>query len=404
MKKWLNYALIVSVGLTISAGVVLGKDRVLDVINDKKDPDVVVSYVERDMLISKNYPFVINLSGYKTDELYTDKKMSSMIELYRLDKNKVTKVEFDFKVKGSKVSITPRNKVNYGDLYEAVFRVRDRTDEQITLRVTINTGHTAYQVVENEYGFRWKIEYLKEYKRLSAYDNKDNRVMGYQTEVGTERFGIRIGDMKSSVVNKYGEGLSTIEKRDKSFKLVLNGEYDIYRIDGYYVTFFYDTFDGNRIRSIYWVREDVEAMKTKFYGEPSDDLAEGFEEVMVNLVNDTRIRMGLRALTYDTDLNKIARLHSRDMIDKGYFDHVNKEGLKALDRMENGGYKGRMKMAGENLAYGQMNSVYAHEGLVNSKGHRENMLRPEYTHVGAGVEFTDSGVPYWTILFYTEAK
>ena len=52
--------------------------------------------------------------------------------------------------------------------------------------------------------------------------------------------------------------------------------------------------------------------------------------------------------------------------------------------------------AGENLAYGQQNSIFAHEGLMNSLGHRKNILNTNFSTLGVGVDFNDKRQPYWT--------
>ena len=61
------------------------------------------------------------------------------------------------------------------------------------------------------------------------------------------------------------------------------------------------------------------------------------------------------------------------MLDNNYFDHINKQGETPFDRMEKEGVK--YISAGENIASGQFNAIYAHEALMNSKGHRKNILR-----------------------------
>ena len=59
-------------------------------------------------------------------------------------------------------------------------------------------------------------------------------------------------------------------------------------------------------------------------------------------------------------------------------------------------------MAGENLAYGQTSSIFAHEGLMNSLGHRENILQAKYEYLGVGVSFNGDNHPYYTENFYTK--
>ena len=57
-------------------------------------------------------------------------------------------------------------------------------------------------------------------------------------------------------------------------------------------------------------------------------------------------------------------------------------------------------MAGENLAYGQQNSIFAHEGLMNSLGHRKNILNTNFSTLGVGVDFNEKRQPYWTEKLY----
>ena len=56
-------------------------------------------------------------------------------------------------------------------------------------------------------------------------------------------------------------------------------------------------------------------------------------------------------------------------------------------------------MAGENLAYGQLSSIFAHQGLLNSAGHRENILQPKFTHLAVGVDFNVNSEPFYTENF-----
>ena len=79
---------------------------------------------------------------------------------------------------------------------------------------------------------------------------------------------------------------------------------------------------------------------------------------------------------------EVARAHSRDMFARSYFSHTNPEGQEAFDRMRQAGITYRV--AGENLALAQT-LPSAHQGLMNSPGHRANILLPRYGRVGIGV-------------------
>jgi len=110
------------------------------------------------------------------------------------------------------------------------------------------------------------------------------------------------------------------------------------------------------------------------------------EERMLELVNQERTRAGLRALRADEELRQVARAHSREMFEQGYFAHNSPVTGTPFDRMRRAGI--RFIVAGENLAYAPSVQV-AHEGLMRSPGHRANILRAEFGRVGIGVIRSD---------------
>jgi len=106
------------------------------------------------------------------------------------------------------------------------------------------------------------------------------------------------------------------------------------------------------------------------------------EARMLELVNAERAANGLPALQADPALAEVARAHSRDMFARGYFSHASPEGAQASDRMRQAGVP--FLVAGENLALAPTLAM-AHRGLMNSPGHRANLLRPQFGRVGIGV-------------------
>jgi uncharacterized protein YkwD len=103
---------------------------------------------------------------------------------------------------------------------------------------------------------------------------------------------------------------------------------------------------------------------------------------MLQLVNQERTKKGLKPLEWDPQLLPVARAHSQDMFARGYFSHYTLEGKDPFDRMKAAGIK--YYSAGENLALGPSLSI-CHEGLMNSPGHRANILNPTYGRVGIGI-------------------
>lgn len=111
------------------------------------------------------------------------------------------------------------------------------------------------------------------------------------------------------------------------------------------------------------------------------------EAQMLTLINAERMKLKLRALVHDEAMVPVARAHSIDMFGRGYFSHQTPEGLTPADRVKNA--KVRYLIMGENLALGQTLSI-CHRGLMNSPGHRANILSPKYNRVGIGI--VDGGV------------
>lgn len=106
------------------------------------------------------------------------------------------------------------------------------------------------------------------------------------------------------------------------------------------------------------------------------------EAAMLNLVNQERSKAGLKPLSADPELTVVARAHSTDMFVHGYFAHDTPEGVDPFERMKQAHV--RFLTAGENLALAPTLQI-AHTGLMNSPGHRANILNKDFGRVGIGV-------------------
>jgi uncharacterized protein YkwD len=111
------------------------------------------------------------------------------------------------------------------------------------------------------------------------------------------------------------------------------------------------------------------------------------EARMLELVNKERVAAGLKPLAPDPELTVVARLHSIDMFARGYFAHDTPEGRDPFERMREA--KVNFVTAGENLALAPTVQV-AHRGLMNSPGHRANILHKDFGRVGIGI--MDGGI------------
>lgn len=111
------------------------------------------------------------------------------------------------------------------------------------------------------------------------------------------------------------------------------------------------------------------------------------ENKMLDLINLERQTKGLPRLEMSYDSQKLARYYCEDMLKRGYFSHYSPEGFSPFDRMAQ--FDIYYTYAGENLAFAP-NVQLAMRGLMQSKGHRENILSSEFKKVGIGV--VDGGI------------
>lgn len=106
------------------------------------------------------------------------------------------------------------------------------------------------------------------------------------------------------------------------------------------------------------------------------------EAAMLTLVNAERAKAGQRPLTADPETLDVSRAHSRDMFERSYFAHITPEGRSPFDRLR--AARLTYRAAGENLALARTLDM-AHIGLMNSPGHRANILNPAFGRVGIGI-------------------
>ncbi len=119
-----------------------------------------------------------------------------------------------------------------------------------------------------------------------------------------------------------------------------------------------------------------------------------YEKEVVRLVNEIRVENGLKALTYNWELSRVARYKSQDMKDNQYFSHTSPVYGSPFQMMKNFGIKYRS--AGENIARGQRSPQAVVNAWMNSSGHRANILNASFTEIGVGYVADGN---YWTQMF-----
>ncbi|WP_155848355.1 CAP domain-containing protein [Caldisalinibacter kiritimatiensis] len=106
------------------------------------------------------------------------------------------------------------------------------------------------------------------------------------------------------------------------------------------------------------------------------------EKKLYEMINEERIKAGLKPLKIEEKLFKIAEIKSQDMYHNSYFSHTSPTFGNTSSLIRKEGI--RYYSFGENI--GRTYSVYrAHSGFMNSDGHRKNILNPKFTHVGIGI-------------------
>jgi len=106
------------------------------------------------------------------------------------------------------------------------------------------------------------------------------------------------------------------------------------------------------------------------------------EQKMFEMVNNERVKVRLFKLAFSSLLTEVGRAHCEDMFKKGYFSHYTLEGLSPFDRITQAGIN--FTYAGENLALAPSPDL-AMKGLMQSSGHKANILSVNFKTLGVGV-------------------
>jgi len=134
---------------------------------------------------------------------------------------------------------------------------------------------------------------------------------------------------------------------------------------------------------------------------------QALDQQILNRLNTTRVAHGLRPLSLSHDLQRAAAVHSRSMLDGGFFEHNSPDGSPFVARLKRfyhvAGYSGWS--VGENLLFSsaKIDAPAAIEAWLDSPAHRKNMLNTDWREVGIGslrasaAGGTFGGEPAWVI-------
>ena len=141
--------------------------------------------------------------------------------------------------------------------------------------------------------------------------------------------------------------------------------------------------------------ESSPAVSSPSFSEATETERRAFE-----VTNQLRSKNGLAALDWDAELCAIARRHSRNMSELGFFAHETPEGLRLRDRIRLAGI--RYQVIAENIAYNrgyEDPGAFAVDRWMVSPGHRANLLSREFRAAGVGSFVAPDGKVYLTQLF-----
>ncbi|GHI00255.1 SafA/ExsA family spore coat assembly protein [Neobacillus kokaensis] len=121
------------------------------------------------------------------------------------------------------------------------------------------------------------------------------------------------------------------------------------------------------------------------------------ESQVIQLTNQERAKYGLKPLTANWELSRVARYKAMDMRDKNYFSHTSPTYGSPFDMIKNFGISYRS--AAENIAAGQTTPAAAVKAWMNSPGHRANILSTSTNQIGVGYAKGGAYGHYWVQMF-----
>ena len=252
----------------------------------------------------------------------------------------------------------------------------------------------------SRYGFMWHI-FGMDYENYIQVGEKDGEVMAVisaSSGYGYEK-GISIGMTKADVMNAYGDtGLTEIRKPlDGGSSAIIyildNTDKSTYLSeDGNYITYYYDSYDDDRIVAFLAVDKETEESTHSTLTGDMNLLESANEEQIYHLTNAFRVRMGIGFLVRSIAAAYAARGHSDNMAVNEFFSHTDPEGRGPGDRAHEAGIP--FRYLAENIAYGYVNPVDMVNGWFNSQtGHREAMLG-DFIYLGIGSAMKDNKIHY----------
>ncbi|MGD1854128.1 MAG: CAP domain-containing protein [Leptolyngbyaceae cyanobacterium] len=127
---------------------------------------------------------------------------------------------------------------------------------------------------------------------------------------------------------------------------------------------------------------------------------------LLRLMNEARQERGLSPLRFSNTLQRAAQAHVEDIVSRNFeLSHTGSDGSSVADRVRRENYAYRS--VGENVAAGYSSAEDTFEQWMNSRGHRENILNPDFSEVGMGYRISAPSTTYnhyWVLVLGRPAR
>lgn len=225
----------------------------------------------------------------------------------------------------------------------------------------------------------------KEANKVGSYNEENSEAVGSNNDGGNENT-TRLSRGGQDTNSKSNETVATnnqkdnLDKTEKNSTSVGNEEE---------ITYNNPSSNTNKQETSTPSQGQVNKPNQSISSTVQGDFSSQIEQFIFTKVNEERVRAGMSTLSYSGLMEKYARIKSQDMGDRNYFDHKNPEGELITAQMDRDGISYRSW--GENIAYiGGVSDIneLANQFMtnwMNSQGHRENILSPNFTSIGVGV-------------------
>ena len=124
-------------------------------------------------------------------------------------------------------------------------------------------------------------------------------------------------------------------------------------------------------------------------------------DIAVNLVNNERVfERGLPEVATFPLLNEVTCIRAEELNQE--FGHYRPDGSLCFSILKQEGIK--YSGVAENIAAGRTDPVSTVDQWMNSKGHRDNIINPAYTHLGIGYYHAPDTTYYWSMFLISSMK